>query len=211
MSDPGTLDTLLASSGAPAEALRALRSRLGLRWFNGEPAQRMLAVVSAERGEGRSFIAANLAIAMAQLGKRTLLIDADLRNPSQHRRFGLSSNAGLAAMLAHGAGQEAIASIGALPALCVLPAGAAPSHAADLLGRPEFRQGLLDLSARFEAVVVDTPAANESADAQIIAAAAKAALIVARSHVSRLARVRALADMLARGETAVVGAVLNDA
>lgn len=211
MGASGGIDALPASPAAPVDALRTLRGRLNLRWFNGEPAQRMLAVVSAARGEGRSFIAANLAVAMSQLGQRTLLVDADLRNPSLHRHFGLNAGAGLAALLANGTEQGHIQSIAALPALSLLPAGAASADAADLLGRPAFRQWLVELSARFDAVVVDTPAADDSADAQIIAAATGAALIVARRNVSRLARVRALADLLSQGHAVVVGTVLNDA
>src|SRR2546430_17625476 len=70
------------------EALRAVRAQLMLRWLDSEPASKALAILSAAREEGRSFIAANLAVVFAQLGARTLLIDADLRQPCLHRLFG---------------------------------------------------------------------------------------------------------------------------
>jgi receptor protein-tyrosine kinase len=81
------------------EALRAVRGQLMLRWLDAEPASKALAILSAARKEGRSFIAANLAVVFAQLGARTLLIDADLRQPCQHRLFGLDNRAGLSAVL----------------------------------------------------------------------------------------------------------------
>ncbi|TMI42135.1 MAG: chain length determinant protein tyrosine kinase EpsG [Betaproteobacteria bacterium] len=81
------------------EALRAVRGQLMLRWLDSEPASKALAILSAARKEGRSFIAANLAVVFAQLGARTLLIDADLRQPCLHRLFGLDNRAGLSAVL----------------------------------------------------------------------------------------------------------------
>jgi len=71
------------------EALRALRSQLLMRWFTGEKDRRSLAIVSPGRGEGRSHLAANLAVKFSQMGEKTLLIDADLRSPRQHSLFGL--------------------------------------------------------------------------------------------------------------------------
>src|SRR3979490_2830337 len=73
------------------EALRAVRSQLMLRWLDSEPASKALAILSAAREEGRSFIAANLAVVFAQLGAAQLLIDADLRHTCQHRLFGLDT------------------------------------------------------------------------------------------------------------------------
>ena len=78
------------------ESLRALRAQLSLRWFDGDPLRTALAILSAEHGEGRSFIAANLAVMFSQFGKRTLLIDADLRKPRQHELFGLENQIGRA-------------------------------------------------------------------------------------------------------------------
>ncbi|MEO8839379.1 MAG: chain length determinant protein tyrosine kinase EpsG, partial [Herbaspirillum sp.] len=82
------------------EKLRALRSQLMLRWFDAEVRLNSLAIMSPGIGEGRSFIAANLAVVFSQLGKRTLLIDANLRAPCQHEIFKLGNNAGLSSMLA---------------------------------------------------------------------------------------------------------------
>src|SRR5258708_24756687 len=82
-----------------AEELRALRTQLLIRWSNAEVRHRMLAVVSPGFGEGRSYVAANLAVVFSQLGERTLLIDADLRTPRQHRIFNIPHRIGLSSVL----------------------------------------------------------------------------------------------------------------
>ena len=82
-----------------AEDLRALRTQLLIRWANARVRHRMLAVVSPGSGEGRSYVAANLAVVFAQLGQRTILIDADLRNPRQHRIFDVPEGSDFLAVL----------------------------------------------------------------------------------------------------------------
>ena len=191
------------------EALRAVRSQLMLRWFN-DPAHKSLAVVSAERGEGRSFIAANIAVVFAQLGGRTLLIDADLRHPVQHRLFGIENNTGLSAALSYRGGFEVTKRIASLHNLTVLPAGPIPPNPAELLARPPFAQLLRDLASHFDYIVIDTPAAAETADAQTISVRAGAAMIVARTNASRIAQVRKVADSLTVAKAAIVGTLLND-
>src|SRR6266581_8894411 len=119
------------------EALRAVRGQLMLRWLDQEPGGKALAIISAAHKEGRSFIAANLAVVFAQLGARTALIDADLRQPCQHRLFGLDNRAGLSAVLSgRAAVTEALERVAPLPGLSVLPAGTLPPSPQDLLARP---------------------------------------------------------------------------
>jgi receptor protein-tyrosine kinase len=81
------------------ENLRSLRSQLMLRWFEDKQNQPTLCIAGTQRGEGRSVLAANLAVIFSQLGEKTLLIDADMRNPRQHALFGISNSHGLAAAL----------------------------------------------------------------------------------------------------------------
>jgi len=192
------------------EALRALRSELMLHWFNDDVAHKSLAVVSEARGDGRSHIAANLAVVLSQLGGRTLLIDADLRNASQHALFGLENRVGLSAVLAGRASAEAVQRVPELGNLSVLPAGVAPPNPQELLARPTFGVLLERLAEHLDFILIDTPPAAESADAQTIAARARAALFVLRKNHSRLWRVQAIAESVARARTAVLGAVLND-
>jgi receptor protein-tyrosine kinase len=192
------------------EALRALRSELMLHWFNDDVAHKSLAVLSEARGEGRSFIAANLAVVLSQLGGRTLLIDADLRRPSQHALFGLENRIGLSAVLAGRAGAEAVQRVPQLGSLTVLPAGVTPPNPQELLARPTFGVLLERLAEHVDFILIDTPPAAESADFQSVAARARAVLFVVRKNHSRLWRVQAIAEGLAHTRTAVLGAVLND-
>lgn len=191
------------------EKLRALRSQLMLRWFDAEMRLNSLVVMSPGGGEGRSFIAANLAIVFSQLGKRTLLIDANLRAPRQHELFKLGNNAGLSSMLAGRIGIEAVARIPSLPGLFVLPAGAVPPNPQELLGRG-FSELLQSLTREFDVVLIDTPAAREYGEAQIIAAHASAALIVVRKDRTSIPDTIALARSLQQTGTTSVGSVLND-
>lgn len=192
------------------EALRALRAQVMLRWFKTDPAHKALAIVSAERKEGRSFIAANLAVVFSQLGERTLLIDADMRNPCQHRQFGLDNRVGLSAMLSGRGGPEAIRRIPSLLDLSVLPAGAQPPNPSELLNRPLFSQLLQELATGFDVILLDTSSAGESADALTVSMWAGSALIVVRKNATRAWRVRGVADHALQNSCTLVGTVLND-
>jgi len=193
-----------------AEVLRGLRSELSLRWFDRDGASRALAVLSGTRGEGRSYLAANLAVAFAQLGASTLLIDADLRNPRQHRLFGLEERAGLSAVLSERAGTETVQRVASLPRLSVLPAGTQPPNPLELLSRPVFGELLAHLATKVDVILLDSPAAAESADAQTIGVRAGAALIVVRKNSAHKWRVQGTFESVTQAKITVVGAVLND-
>ena len=197
-----------------SENLRALRSQIMLRWFGTQPLHKVLAIVSAEPGEGRSFIAANLAVVFAQQGERTLLIDADLRSPARQGQgtlFKLKSSLGLSSILAGRAGLEIAQSVPGLPGLTVLPAGALPPNPQELLGRLAFVQLLGAASHEFDVVLLDTPSGSQYADADIIAARAGAALLVARKNQSSTPRLKQLAQRLQECDVRLLGSVLNDA
>lgn len=194
----------------PVEQLRALRSQLMLRWFSTAPDRRALAVVGAGPGEGRSYLAANLAIAFSQLGQRTLLIDADLRHPRQHELFDLGQRAGLSDLLAGRAGLEAVVPIPALRDLAVLPAGALPPNPQELLGRSHFADLLESLAEDYDVILLDTPAASHCADAHTVAVRAGAALLVVRQGVSSLPRLAQLTQGLREFGVGVIGSVLSE-
>ncbi|MFJ3058473.1 chain length determinant protein tyrosine kinase EpsG [Herbaspirillum sp. NPDC087042] len=196
---------------AQVETLRALRSQLMLRWFDADLGHKALAITSPGRGEGRSFLAANLAVVFSQLGERTLLIDADMRHPRQHELFGLDNRNGLSAVIAGRAGAaEAIQRIPALIDLSVLPSGPTPPNPQELLGRPPFAQLLQQLAPSYDVILIDTPAGIDCADAQMVAGRTGAALMVVRKNVSHIAAVRSLTDSLADARVMVVGSVLNE-
>ena len=194
---------------AVVERLRALRSQLMLRCLEPETGGRSLAIVSPENGDGRSHIAANLAVVFSQLGERTLLIDADLRRPRQHELFCLGNKSGLSAVLAGRAEPETvICRIPNLLGLSVLPAGAIPPNPQELLNRPAFSRLLQYGRQHYDVVLIDTPAGHTS-DAQTIAMRAGSALVLARQNQSSLASITALSRSLQQSGTTVVGSVLN--
>lgn len=202
--------TAYVPNSPKAEALRGLRSQLILRWFDAGPANKALAIVSAERKDGRSHIAANLAVVFSQLGERTLLVDADLRHPRQHLLFGLDGHIGLSTVLSERAGMEALQSIPSLPNLAVLPAGAVAPNPTELLARPVLPQLLQQLSHAFDVILLDSSASSEAADAQILAVRAGAALIVARKNAARTWQVQGISAQVTEARATIVGAVLND-
>ncbi|MDB5885207.1 MAG: epsG [Polaromonas sp.] len=192
------------------EELRVLRSQLMLRWFSNASENKGLAVVSAAAGDGRSYIAANLAIVFSQLGERTLLIDADMRMPRQHKIFSLGARAGLSDILVGRAGSDAIVDIDALPNLSVLTAGATPPNPQELLGRQSFSKLLLSLGDDFDVIIVDTPPANLCADAHTVAVRTGAALVVARQNKSSVSQLSRFTHSLREFGVHLVGSVLND-
>jgi len=191
------------------EPLRALRSQLSLRWVNGV-GRRVLAITSPGRGEGRSWLAANLATVFAQMGERVLLIDADMRHPRQHVFFNLNNSVGLSALLTGRAGREIVCRIHPQLRLFVLPAGLRAPNPQELLGRPVFEVVLSSFSDQYDLVILDTPSTTEAADAQILAARAGAALIVARRNHTLHAELSAAMQNFVQSGVGVLGSVMNE-
>lgn len=210
--ESGVADDVISAYMPQSEAvepLRALRSQIILRWFN-NAARRVLAVTSAERGEGRSWLAANLATMFAQLGERTLLIDADMRHPRQHRMFNIDNSVGLSALLTGRATREIARRIHPQLRLFVLPAGIIPPNPQELLARPVFDVILDHFASQFSLVILDTPAACETADAQILAANAGNAVMIARRNCTPQARLLAAMEMFTDTGVNVIGSVMNE-
>lgn len=203
------LVTLTDPFGRRAECYRSLRAQLALLagWAD-RPL--VLAVIGPQGGDGRSVAAANLAVALAQRGTSTVLVDSDLRRPRQHRLFALGDGPGLSAVLDGRAGAEAVQAMRDVPGLSVLGAGAPPPNPQELLEGPAFSALIGDLARRFEAVVVDTPAAALGADAALVASRCSRALLVARRGRSRLADLASLQAQMARGGTPIAGVLLNE-
>jgi len=192
------------------EALRALRSQLMVRWFDIDGKHKALSIVSPASGEGRSFIASNLAVVFSQLGERTLLIDADMRNPRQHELFNMGNRTGLSTILSgRGEGGE-VFRVPSFLDLSVLPAGPLPPNPAELLGRPLFGVFLDDMRREFDVILIDTPAAADYADAQMVCARAHGAVLTVHKHITRLAAAGELCSGLSQLGVGVVGSVLSE-
>jgi chain length determinant protein tyrosine kinase EpsG len=200
-----------APFGELAEEFRSIRGQLLTNWLT--PDHRTLAIVSPGSKEGRSYVAANLAMAFSQTGRSTLLIDADLRSPRQHEIFDVKSRIGLSMLLAGRIRMEDLDmlpdNISTFQYLSVLHCGAVPPNPAELLGNRRFIQILRELKKYFDVIIIDTPPASYKADVMSIASMAGSALLVARSGYSRMDDTESLVSILDQSKAKVVGAVLN--
>jgi Mrp family chromosome partitioning ATPase len=179
---------LLAARPLRIEGLEDLCHQLLEHWFTGE--RRLLPVVSAESRDGRSSVAAELAKRFAAMGEKVLLVDADLRSPSLHSRFGLPNKAGLADFLdGRGTG---IAACGENLGLVV--AGSCRTDPLNVLSSRRLPAFLAEAGKHFRVVLIDTPSAASGPDLQMPAALAGGALVVARpgdEHAPALERLHA--------------------
>ena len=210
---PGNPELVVAANpfSDEAEAFRELRSQLMMSVMTGEESRRALSVLSPNIGDGKTYLAANLAIAFSQLGGRTLLVDADMRTPRQQGVFSIAHPmAGLSGILSGRAAQNVIVQIPDLPSLYLLPAGAVPPNPLELVQRPAFGLLVAELLSKFDYVVVDTPANVHGADARVIAAKCGAALVMGRKGKSRMAAMDKLLKSLGKGAVKVAGIVMNE-
>ncbi len=194
--------------GRAAEALRTVRGQLLLRWF--DQGNRTLSIIGLHSGAGVSHVTANLAVLFAQLGMRTLLIDANLRNPRQEALFAVKSHAGLSDMLVGRAAPDSFNKINQIANLWLLSAGPIPPNPQELLARPSFYNLLQSYQKQFDVVLIDTPAFDIGADAEVIASRARGALVVARKDVAKAKVARQLQQDLAGSGVTLCGAVLNE-
>ncbi len=192
------------------DQFRAIRSQLMLKWLQQGDHGNVIAVVGAERQEGRSYLAANLAVVFSQAGASTLLIDADLRTPRQCDLFGLDNRIGLSTLLSGRDHEEPIIRIADLNGLFVLPAGPLPPNPLELLSKPALSACLAKVSSSFDLVIIDTPALSVAEDAVLTSVRAGAALAVARSGCTRLPAYSHMVQQLKQSGVALVGSVLND-
>ena len=195
-----------------AEAFRTMRSHLIMKMYSDTTMpRRALAVVSPDSGDGKSYLAANLAVACSQLSGRTLLIDADMRIPRQQDIFGLADKStGLSSILSGRASTNVIHHIKELSSLYVLPVGIVPPNPLELVERPAFGLLIRELLTKFDRVIVDTPAASLGTDGAVIAAKCGAALLVARRDQSRVAALQNMIAAASMGATQIIGAVVNE-
>lgn len=188
-----------------ADAFGSLRTSV-LYDFAGSGARTLL-VTSAQPRDGKTTVSMNLGISLTKLGRRVLLVDADLRRPSLHRAFALPAEGGLADVLEGRAGWQSLVHRGGSEGLDVLPAGTCLAGAAELLSTPAMRRLLEDAMEEYDFVVVDAPAMLiNAADARILASLVDGVVLVARSGATPR-------EMLARALRVVpnvVGVILND-
>jgi len=201
------LVTALTSSAAPAEAYRHLRTNL--QFARPEEVLDVVMVSSPGMGDGKSSTAANLAIAMAQAGNRTLLLDADLRRPQVHSLFGMERGPGLSSHLRNGADSTLALQRTVVPHLYALPAGEPVGNPSELLGSPAFRNVLAALREHFDYIVIDTPPVLAATDATLLSTQCDGTIMVTRAGVTTEPELEEALATLEDVGTTVDGIVFN--
>jgi len=204
-------DPILCSFYAPkstrAEAFRGIRTAL---YFSTHGSgHQVVQVTSPHAADGKSTVAANLAISIAQSGKRTLLIDADFRRPRVHRLLGVHADVGLAtAIVGHCSLDDAIQGSG-VTGLWVLPCGPRPHNPAELLTAPQFQEVLQELRKKFDFVVIDTPPVLVVTDPCVVAPRVDGVILTLRLARNVRPAAERARDIFASLGANVLGVVVN--
>ncbi|RYZ75100.1 MAG: polysaccharide biosynthesis tyrosine autokinase [Lysobacteraceae bacterium] len=207
--DAGTTPAMAAADlRSPfAESYRSVRTALQFATSHGLPYS--LLVTSPGPGEGKSTTALELARNIAQLGKRVVLVDADLRNPSLHRLNNLSNQAGLSNVLAGAAGADDVLQPGSEPSLSLITSGPLPPNPPELLAGERLGQLLESLRGRFDMVVLDGPPVLGLADAPLLAHGVEATLLVAAADKTRSDSLQGARQRLVAAHARIIGTLLT--
>lgn len=197
---PGTF------AGPTAEPYRVIQTNLDLA--GGEQPLRILAVQSAGPGEGKSTTLYNLAAAMALSGQKVLLVDSDLRRPTQHERAETERSPGLIELLSGSAGLDAALHPGGVPGLSLLPSGRGVFHLTVLQAR-RFRELLESLSERFDRILLDSPPVIGVSDAAVIAGCADGVLMVVQHRRNPRGMTHRAVEILNKNGANPLGLILN--
>lgn len=194
--------------GGAAEALRVLRTNLQFAAVDHPLA--ILQVTSPTSGDGKSLIAANLAVALAQAGRRVVLIDADLRRPTQHRIFGLINNVGVTNTLVGDVKAAAeFLQPTLVPNLFVLTSGPLPPNPSEMLASRRMQELLQTLKSSCDVVVVDSPPVTAVSDAAVVASTADGVLLVVRAGKTRGDAVKHAVLALQQVRANILGVAFN--
>ncbi len=188
--------------------------REGLRFLDPTGRARCFVVSSADEGEGKSTVAVNLARALATIGRRVILIEADMRHPTVARQLRiLHGGPGLSDMLVEGEDfEDYLISVDSDPGLSVIPAGTVPPNSADLLSSGRMGEVVAFARDAAEIVIVDTPPLLPIADTRVLLRLSEVdgVVLIGRAGVSRRDRIRAAAGLLAQSGVRVFGLVVTD-
>ncbi len=189
-----------------SEAYRSLRTALLL---SSAQELKVVAITSPGSGEGKTATSVNLAVVMAQLGRRVLLVDGDLRKPRLHEVFGISNRVGLVNVLAGGDDPGQVMSAVDVPNLNVIPSGPIPPNPSELLASARMRELLIRARTRFDFVILDTPPVLAVTDATIIGSLTDGMVLCLREGKVLREDAKACRDRLLMSDVKILGAVLN--
>ena len=190
-----------------AEAFRAVRTNV--LFSSAQDGSRSIVVTSTGPGEGKSMVAANLAVSLAQAGQRVLLIDADMRKPKSHEIFEMAQEPGLSNLLVGNAKASEAVHKSAVANLWLIPSGHIPPNPAELLGSQRFKDFLTSLKDHFDWVVIDSPPVMAVTDASLIAHKASGVVFVVGAEMTSRHAAKTAVDQLRQVHAHLIGAVLN--
>jgi len=207
---PSALITMTNPRSPISEAYRTLRTNLDFSSFD-KPLRTMV-VTSAGPEEGKSTTLANLAVTMAQTGKKVILADCDLRRPSQHEIFGLRNDRGVTSMMVMSAAMETppFQSIAAVPDLLILTSGPTPPNPSEILGSQRMTEIIEALKKRADMVLFDAPPIIAVTDAAVLAAKLDGVLLVVNAGKTKRDHAQKAKALLEKVNARLVGAVLNN-
>jgi succinoglycan biosynthesis transport protein ExoP len=202
--------SLLIDRDAPHNFVEAFRSlRTSILFASADRGAKSLLVSSTAPSEGKTFVSCNLAISLAMIGQRVLLIDADMRRPKIHSRFGGERGPGLSDVLVGAVTLAAAIQPGGRPTLSILPAGTLPPNPPELLGSAAFGELMTQAMRDYDWVVIDSPPIRAVTDAAVIAHRANAVIFVTGAEMTDVRGARVALDRLASAHARVAGVVLN--
>lgn len=205
-----TLITLADPRSPAAEAYRSLF--INLSFSSQEQSVRTLLVTSAGPEEGKSTTLANLAVVAAQMGRRVVVVDCDLRQPRQHELFGLRNDQGVATVTAGQASAAAVLQpVGDVPGLQVITSGPLPVSPAQVLASRRMEEMIRELAGQADLVLFDSPPAIAVSDASVLATKVDGVLLVLSAGQTKRDHARRAKEALEKVHARLVGAVLTNA
>lgn len=202
-----SLITLEHTKSPISEAYRTLRTNVQFTGVDSET--KTIMITSTGPGEGKSSTIANLAVSIGQSGKSVIVIDADMRNPTQHKLFGLDNREGLSMALVQDQDHLTFISGTAVPGVMVLTGGPIPPNPAELVGSKRMKRLIKEFSEQFDIVLIDTPPIIAVTDAAILAQEVDGVILVLASGEVNKEYAQRAKELLDKVGAKILGAVLN--
>ncbi|MDZ7721922.1 MAG: polysaccharide biosynthesis tyrosine autokinase [candidate division KSB1 bacterium] len=198
----------IGSRNPLVEAYRSLRT--DLQFVNVDEPLKSVMITSSVPGEGKTLTTANLAISYAELGKKVLIVDADMRKSMQHRIFSIEKSPGLSDWLARDdlAIDDVIQNSG-ISNLSIITAGTTPPNPAEMLDSQKMRQLVDELETKFELVLFDSPPLTVVSDPRIMSTRIKNVLLVVRADYTKYPAVQTAVNLVTNLDAKILGAILN--